>query len=60
VKIERPRFGMEDNNPEVAKEIGLTQKGANDIKNKALTKAKAMLEKQGYKANDFFEESKDE
>ena len=60
MKIERPRFGMEDNNPEVAKELGLTQKSANDIKNKALTKARAMLEKQGYKATDFFMESKDE
>jgi len=60
MKIERPRFGMEDNNFEIAKELQITEKGVDYIKNTALAKAKAMLEKQGYKATDFFEESKDE
>ena len=60
MKIERPRFGMEDNNSEIAKELQITEKGVDYIKNTALAKAKAMLKKQGYKATDFFEESKDE
>jgi DNA-directed RNA polymerase specialized sigma subunit len=60
MKIERPRFGMQDNNSEIAKELQITEKGVDYIKNTALAKAKAMLKKQGYKATDFFEESKDE
>jgi len=60
MKILKPRFGLLDNNAEVAEELGVTEQGANYIKNVALTKAKALLEKKGFKANDFFEESKDE
>jgi len=60
MKILKPRFGLLDNNAEVAEELGVTEQGANYIKNVALTKAKALLEKKGFKPNDFFEESKDE
>jgi len=54
-----PRLAQ-DNNKEVAKELGITEQGAWDLKKRALIKAKALLKKRGYKANDFFAESKDE
>jgi hypothetical protein len=60
MKMEKPRFGLLDNNAEVAKELGISEYGVDYIKNSALKKAKAILKKQGYKATDFFEESKDE
>jgi len=54
-----PRLAQ-DNNKEVAKELGITEQGAWDLKKRALIKAKVLLEKRGYKATDFFAESKDE
>ena len=54
-----PRLAQ-DNNKEVAAELGITEQGAWDLKKRALIKAKALLKKRGYKANDFFAESKDE
>ena len=60
MKDNRSPFDLIDNNNEVAAELGVTTRSATNIKVKALEKAKAMLEKQGYKATDFFEESKDE
>jgi hypothetical protein len=60
MKDNRSPFDLIDNNNEVAAELGVTTRSATNIKVKALEKAKAMLKKQGYKATDFFEESKDE
>jgi DNA-directed RNA polymerase specialized sigma subunit len=58
--MKKPRFDLEDNNKEVAQELGLTEDGVNYIKSQALKKAKAILKEKGYKATDFFRESKDE
>jgi hypothetical protein len=60
MKDNRSPFDLIDNNNEVAAELGVTPRSATNIKVKALEKAKALLEKKGYKANHFFEESKDE
>jgi len=60
MKSDKVRYGLLDNNAEVAEEIGVSEVGATYIKNVALKKAKALLEKKGFKPNDFFEESKDE
>jgi hypothetical protein len=60
MKDNRSPFDLIDNNNEVAAELGVTTRSATNIKVKALEKAKAILKKQGYKATDFFEESKDE
>jgi len=60
MKSDKVRYGLLDNNRQVAEELGVTEQGATYIKNVALTKAKALLEKKGFKPNDFFEESKDE
>ena len=49
---------LEDNNKEVAAELGVTEQGANHIKNVALKKARAMLKDKGYKSTDFFGEDK--
>ena len=58
MKIERPRFGLLDNNALVAEELGVTEQGANYIKNVALEKARSLLEKRGFKSTDFFGEDK--
>jgi DNA-directed RNA polymerase specialized sigma subunit len=55
----KPRYGLEDNNAQVAEELGITEIGATYIKNNALKKAKAILEQRGFKSTDFFGE-KDE
>jgi DNA-directed RNA polymerase specialized sigma subunit len=60
MSILKPRFGLLDNASEVARELGLSEMSVNNIKNAALTKAKKILENKGFKATDFFEESKDE
>jgi hypothetical protein len=60
MKDNRSPFDLVNNNSELAKELQMTEKGVDYIKKTALAKAKAMLEKKGYKATDFFEESKDE
>ena len=60
MKVNRSERLIQDNNAEVAKELGITEQGAWDLKKRALIKAKALLEKRGYKATDFFAESKDE
>jgi hypothetical protein len=60
MKDNRSPFDLVNNNSELAKELQMTGKGVDYIKKTALAKAKAMLEKKGYKATDFFEESKDE
>jgi DNA-directed RNA polymerase specialized sigma subunit len=53
-KIERPYFGLEDNNKEVAEALGITEQGATFIKKNALKKAKIILEEKGFKVSDFF------
>jgi hypothetical protein len=60
MKDNRSPFDLVNNNSELAKELQMTEKGVDYIKKTALAKAKALLEKKGYKATDFFEESKDE
>jgi hypothetical protein len=60
MKDNRSPFDLIDNNNEVAAELGVTPRSATNIKVKALEKAKDLLKKKGYKATDFFEESKDE
>jgi hypothetical protein len=60
MKVNKTERLIEDNNAEVAAELGITEQGAWDLKKRALIKAKALLEKRGYKATDFFAESKDE
>jgi hypothetical protein len=60
MKVNRTERLAQDNNSEVAAELGITEQGAWDLKKRALIKAKALLEKRGYKATDFFAESKDE
>ena len=52
-----PRLA-EDNNEKVAKELGITEQGAWDIKKRALIKAKKLLEQRGFKREDFFGEEK--
>jgi predicted transcriptional regulator len=59
MKDNRSPFDLVNNNQEVAKELGVTEQGANHIKNVALKKARAMLKEKGYKSTDFFGE-KDE
>jgi hypothetical protein len=60
MKVNRTERLAQDNNKEVAAELGITEQGAWDLKKRALIKAKALLSKRGYKATDFFAESKDE
>jgi hypothetical protein len=60
MKVNKTERLAQDNNSEVAKELGITEQGAWDLKKRALIKAKALLKKRGYKATDFFAESKDE
>ena len=59
MKENKGHFGIEDNNKEVAKELGISEVGAKFIKNNAIRKAKKLLEDKGFKSTDFFGE-KDE
>ena len=59
MKDNRSPFALVDNNREVAKELGITEQGAQHIKNVALQKALAMLKEKGYKSSDFFGEDND-
>jgi hypothetical protein len=59
MKENKGHFGIEDNNAEVAEELGISEVGAKFIKNNAIKKAKLILEKRGFKSEDFFGE-KDE
>ena len=58
MKENKGHFGIEDNNAEVAKDLGVTEAGAKFIKNNALKKAKTILEEKGFKSTDFFGEEK--
>jgi hypothetical protein len=58
MKENKGHFGIENNNKEVAEELGVTEQGANHIKNVALKKAKVILEQRGFKLTDFFGEEK--
>ena len=58
MKETKSHFQIEDNNAEVAKELGVTEAGAKFIKNNAIRKAKLILEQRGYKLEDFFGEDK--
>lgn len=54
MKDKRSPFDLINNNKEVAEELGITEQGANLIKNVALQKARKILKKRGYKMEDFF------
>ena len=58
MKENKGHFGIEDNNKEVAEELGISEVGAKFIKNNAIKKAKKMLEDKGFKSTDFFGEDK--
>ena len=58
MKDNRSPFDLVDNNREVAKELGITEQGAQHIKNVALQKARDLLKEKGYKSTDFFGEEK--
>ena len=58
MKENKGHFQIEDNNAEVAKELGISEVGAKFIKNNAIKKAKKLLEDKGFKSTDFFGEDK--
>ena len=58
MKETKSHFQIEDNNAEVAKELGISEVGAKFIKNNAIKKAKKLLEDKGFKSTDFFGEDK--
>jgi DNA-directed RNA polymerase specialized sigma subunit len=58
MKENKGHFGIEDNNAEIAKKLGITEAGAKFIKNNAIKKAKLILEQKGFKSTDFFGEDK--